>query len=648
MLFKKKRSLLNNYGGSQSPTPSFVNLLTNTLVPTSSVGSSTPTFIRATTAYVQDWEGLYKPVLSGEARFTGARRVVNGFRGSYSYFNMTATATGQSGYKGSVTAVRLRVDNAGIYGAYKTQDTNNGFPIPAGGKYIVSIAVCGYGSSIGKVVGFGTYDNGTVTPVNITLSANWQRVSFAVGSANGGNDVRGGLLYGGGFGGSGSTVAVNDEILIDAYQIENTTGQTVQQPAEFVSYGVLNSPYHGAGVDGVKYFTTLNGNTVSSNVVTEATGAMITSAASGASSLTTDTYGPFGYLAEGARTNLALQSQTFGTTWVALTATVTENQVSAPDGTTTADLLTAGAGIALHGIYQPAVLTSNTTTTFSVYAKGGTSSNIAISMLDASVTGGYVTQCFTLSGAGTVGQSFVGGTSGTLTAASITALPNGWYRLALTGKVTFATTNYIQIAQCSASGNTVDVFGQINNSPAALTNYIWGAQVEAASFASSYIPTTTVSVTRNADNLNYVSSGNITAVQGTLYAEAILNTSTPYNTGMIVALANATTGLRMSASNTVNTTTFSDGTIATEKTGLTNISTAPRARAATWVTGGLVSVYGDGNQTPATNNYTAPTITGIGIGNDTGGTSNWFGNIRNVRIYSQALTAAQVARIPTL
>ncbi|MDQ5980482.1 MAG: hypothetical protein QG602_3459, partial [Verrucomicrobiota bacterium] len=35
-------------------------------------------------------------------------------------------------------------------------------------------------------------------------------------------------------------------------------------------------PYHGACVDGVKYFATENGNTVASNVVTEATGAAIT------------------------------------------------------------------------------------------------------------------------------------------------------------------------------------------------------------------------------------------------------------------------------------------------------------------------------------------------------------------------------------
>ena len=55
--------------------------------------------------------------------------------------------------------------------------------------------------------------------------------------------------------GSGSTIRVA------AFQIEDITGQSILAPAEYVSTNVLNAfPYHGAGVDGVKYFdTTLTG-----------------------------------------------------------------------------------------------------------------------------------------------------------------------------------------------------------------------------------------------------------------------------------------------------------------------------------------------------------------------------------------------------
>ena len=58
--------------------------------------------------------------------------------------------------------------------------------------------------------------------------------------------------------GSGSTIRVA------AFQIEDVTGQSILAPAEYVSTNVLNAfPYHGAGVDGVKYFdTTLTGEKI--------------------------------------------------------------------------------------------------------------------------------------------------------------------------------------------------------------------------------------------------------------------------------------------------------------------------------------------------------------------------------------------------
>lgn len=60
------------------------------------------------------------------------------------------------------------------------------------------------------------------------------------------------------YSGSGST------LYITGFQIEDITGQSVLAPAEYVSTNVLNAfPYHGAGVDGVKYFdTTLTGSKI--------------------------------------------------------------------------------------------------------------------------------------------------------------------------------------------------------------------------------------------------------------------------------------------------------------------------------------------------------------------------------------------------
>ena len=57
--------------------PAFAVLLQYSLIPERAEGSPTPTFTRATTASVPDFEGKVKTALSGESRFKGARRVEN-------------------------------------------------------------------------------------------------------------------------------------------------------------------------------------------------------------------------------------------------------------------------------------------------------------------------------------------------------------------------------------------------------------------------------------------------------------------------------------------------------------------------------------------------------------------------------------------
>ena len=69
----------------------------------------------------------------------------------------------------------------------------------------------------------------------------------------------------------GADNASKDFILSDV-QIEMVSGQSNQNPGDYVSIGVEAFPYHGANVDGVKYFPYENGNTVTGNNVVDELG----------------------------------------------------------------------------------------------------------------------------------------------------------------------------------------------------------------------------------------------------------------------------------------------------------------------------------------------------------------------------------------
>lgn len=233
-----------------------------------------------------------------------------------------------------------------------------------------------------------------------------------------------------------------------------------------------------------------------------------------------------GLLIEESRTNLVLQSQAFGTTWSTGNITVTPDTTVAPDGATTADTLTENTANTSHAVFQNIVLGATTTATFSAYVKAGTRNFVYINYITTS--GNWIAAVFDLSNsaATTASQTGMGATSGTINSTSQSALGNGWFRISLTGMANGAN-GAISIATApAASGNSFSAFGYITFVGTTSTLMVWGAQGEAGSFPTSYIPTTTTSVTRAADNvtatgalLTVLTSPPLSTVHQTLMAQ---------------------------------------------------------------------------------------------------------------------------------
>jgi hypothetical protein len=208
-----------------------------------------------------------------------------------------------------------------------------------------------------------------------------------------------------------------------------------------------------------------------------------------------------GLLIEEQRTNLVTYSEQIDNAyWTVDNATVTANATTAPDGTSTADLLTENSSSGAHRFYRNITLAAASHSA-SIYAKPNGRSWIYVRMDTAS----GVQAWFNIS----TGQ--VGTVQSGLTA-SIQSVGNGWYRCAVSGTAVAANNFLVGLANAD---NTTSYTGDGTSGA-----YLWGAQLEAGAFATSYIPTVAASVTRSAD----VASVDTLSpwwnnVEGTLFAD---------------------------------------------------------------------------------------------------------------------------------
>ena len=199
------------------------------------------------------------------------------------------------------------------------------------------------------------------------------------------------------------------------------------------------------------------------------------------------------WLFEPQSTNIITYSDDFSqSTWTKQNnATVASNSTTSPNGEIDADLLNCPTTSRLLSSIS---VTNGVKYTFSIFIKKGTSSLFSIDLYDG--------------GSNSLIYNFdTNVVSGGVTDNNIEDYGNGWHKLS--GTITTASTTLF----CFIYGN-----GGYSENEA--NTYIWGAQLEQQSFATSYIPTNGSTVTRLQDAaFGAGSSDLINSTEGVLYFE---------------------------------------------------------------------------------------------------------------------------------
>jgi hypothetical protein len=303
-----------------------------------------------------------------------------------------------------------------------------------------------------------------------------------------------------------------------------------------------------------------------------------------------------GLLMEEQRTNLLLRSEEFeNASWTLFgTASRTANTTVAPNGATTADSVTLPAS---SGIFQLVTGSASTAYTFSVWVRCDTTQTVRL----------------------VINTNLIDPTVLTVTATS------SWQRFSVTKTTSVGTLTVT--AQVDTGGNN--------------TFYLWGAQLEAGAFPTSYIPTTTAAVTRSADVASIGSSafsGFYNQNEGTVFAQydqvaggggricEFSDGSTSSIPFFVSGSVKASMNIFVSG---VNSGRIDSGTAPSPGVFVSAIASFAPADRALCTDGGLM--------TTSTSPATLPVLNAVQIGADTVGGSRRNGRIRRLTYWPRRL-----------
>lgn len=361
---------------------------------------------------------------------------------------------------------------------------------------------------------------------------------------------------------------------------------------------------------------------------------LITSSASGFPRLDTPSGGGCPHiLVEPQRTNLLDDGNA-----AASLREVTLTNTTSPDGTANALKLTETTANDQHfATISEATVSSGSVYTMSVFVKKGTQSSVRIYTQSSKINSDITVDL-------DAGSVAVAGADVVTGSGSISNYGNGWYRVAWGGT-------------CSGSGAmsiyaTVKDLTTYTGSTSEYTEY-FGGQVELGSYATSYIPTSGSTVTRNAETFTRTGIGDlINSAEGVFFIEmaALSNDSTR----RAISLSDGTNTNRVilrydNASNRVQgfiqVGGATNGNINDNSYTITNfLKIAYKWKAgdfALWINGTEVATSTDATS------FGAGVLTEMQFNEGDGAGTEYFGKVRQIQVYKTALSDLQLGALTT-
>jgi hypothetical protein len=212
---------------------------------------------------------------------------------------------------------------------------------------------------------------------------------------------------------------------------------------------------------------------------------------------------------------------------------------------------------------------------------------------------------------------------------------NGWYKCTMT----FSSTNTnTQVRIQSNSGSTV---------------ILWGAQLEALPYATSYIPTNGATVTRAQESC-IDATPTINSEEGVLYAE--ISALSDDSTRRCISLSNGSTSNRVmlrydSVSNRIQCFAQIGGTVYAD-ISTTSYDTTDINKVAFRYKSGEYALYINGVEQGTSADITIfpqNTLTELSFRRgDNNGSQDFYGRTKDLRVYDKALTDAQLTELTTI